>query len=150
MVFGEELHTGGKALESDILSKKIEFFKTLSEHVKIIGDRNMIAGSVQASSTNDVYTVPTNKLYFLFSISIDDRNIGAGNRRSNLAIKGESPLLGVTSISGAIANVNMVFDSPIILREGEVLTLSKNNTNTGHEVNVSILGYEVNKEISIQ
>lgn len=150
MPFGDELHTGGKALESDILAKRIEFFKSLSEHVKIIGDRNVVAGGVQASSSVDIYTVPKNKLYFLFSVSIDDRNIGAGNRRSNLAIKGESPILAVTSISGAIANVNMVFNAPIILKEGEIITLSKNNTNTGHEVNVSILGYEVNKEVSIQ
>lgn len=147
MVLGEELHTGGKALESDILAKRISFFRNLSEHVQLIGNRVVLTGSVQAVAVDDFYTVPQNKLFFMFTAMISERNIGAGNRSSDLRIKGESPLFKILNRADSFQNIFLNLNSPLILKTGEVLRLEKNNTLTGHEVNCHVVGYEINKEV---
>lgn len=150
MVLGEELHTGGKALESDILAKKLNFFKNLAEHVQFIGNRVVVGGSVQGASTIDIYTCPVNTLYFIYTVNITDRNANVGITRSNVRILGETAFMSMQNNSSTIANQTIIFNPPIMLRSGEVIRLDKNNTNTNHEVNVSIMGFETSSEVSIQ
>jgi len=151
MVLGEEVFTGGIPLKSDILAKKISFFKSLQEHVQIIGDRVTVNGSVQASTPDDFYTVPNNRIAFMFSISLEQRNNGSiTSRNFTLTILGGGPFLFRNVRGGGQDNAMIIYNSPIILKSGETLRLAKNNTDTNHEVNIFVLLYEIPSEVSIQ
>lgn len=140
---------GGKALKSDLIQKKLEFFKNLSEHVQLIGSRKILHASVQTSATDEFYTVPQRKLYFLFGIFMADRNT-AGNQRANVSIKGYGTnyLLALVNRDNTVNNINIVYPVPIILKAGEALYLHKSNTYSEHECNATVVGYEVDAEVA--
>jgi len=138
---------GGKALKSDLIQKKLEFFKNLSEHVQLIGVRKIFSTSVQTAQISDFYTVPQRKLYFLFGIFMYDRNT-AGNQSANVSILGSGNLLALVNRDNTFNNINIVYPVPIVLKAGETLRLYKNNTHSGHECNATVVGYEVDAEVA--
>ncbi len=145
---GEALEgIGGKPLESDIIAKRIEFFKALGEHVQIIGDRKVQNASVQTTTTSDFYTVPINKFSFIFAIALNYRNISAGNQRTNVRIKGESPLLSIPLQSGQSETITLPLASPLIMKPTEVLRLDVSASSVNHEASVNVLLYEIDKQI---
>jgi len=148
---GEPLEfDGGKSIESDILSKRLEFFRNLSEHVLIIGNRVVSAACVQAGTTATIYTVPSNKFFFIYSVMMSDTNSNVGNKRLNFRVKGESSIVAMVSVSGSTQNKIFTFPTPIVLKAGEILELNKNDSNTNHEGCAYVTGYEVDQEVLYQ
>ncbi len=148
MVLGEKLFTGGTPLLSDVVAKRISFFKTFSEHIQIIGERIVLAPAVQASSSTEFYTVPADKLAFMYKVSFSQQQSGTGTVRMTLTILGEGKIFEAQMRGVGAENNTMSLFSPLPLFPGQVLELSKNNSLTSHEANASIILYEIPKEVA--
>jgi len=156
MVFGEEFHTGGKALKSDILAKKINFFKTLGDHIQDIGLRIIAQEELTSATTIQLYQVPANRIAYLVLLNLATSNTittGTLVRRSNieLQVPGEDTNLISLHNGPTTSSVTTVtFPNPMKLFTGEILNLQKaTNLTTTLTVGTSIL-YEIDKEISLQ
>lgn len=147
---GEALEgLGGKALKSDILAKRIDFFKTLNEHVQLIGDIVNRAASVSgATQAATIYTVPKNKLFFWHLLAYENKNTGVDqNRDMSVGFDNGAPFFRFAAPPGLSENNMFVLSPMMILKVGQGLALAKNSNSAEHSANCHITGYEINKEI---
>lgn len=156
MVLGEELLTGGKALESDIVGKKLEFFKSLGNHIQDIGVRNVVSISLPSTGTQaNFFTVSENKTVFLTHINIAGHN--------NSVVIGEVTVVFPENIgselrlflmslgpSGGFDTKSVTFADPLKFNSGEALDLQKNVGASTMVVHGQVIFYELDKEISLQ
>jgi len=152
---GEQIEgSGGVALKSDILAKKIEFFKTLGEHIQLIGQRILVNDSIGGTDANTLaYTVPANTLSFVQYIQITSTNLGATLDRDLVVFLGTSSPNGLLRLNvppNDSINYLHNFIPMLIAFSGEPFLLVRNNTNADHVANIRMLIYEIPSEISIQ
>jgi len=155
MVLGDELHTGGKALESNVLSKRLEFFKSLGEHIQSIG-RRIIAQAVifDGGTGSTVYTVPDNVIFWLFYLhySVTHEAVSGASYVCQFtpAAVNQNIIFTIQS-SGSEVHVSnpIIFPIPIKLNPNEAIHMNKTSNVNDTLMRISILGYEVPKEISL-
>lgn len=148
--FGDDIFTGGKALESDILQKRIGFFKTLSEFVQFRGNRSILSGSLQASNSVDLIAVDSNLVYFIFAVSLQQVTAAVGNARAEFLIVNSGTIITQQVVATGVSNGTMNFSPPLAIQGGEILRMTKNNTNTNHVARINVTGYTLDKEISLE
>ena len=150
---GEVIGTGGKAIESNIIEKPLEFIKTLSEFVQLRGDRSITSGASQATTPVIFFTVPDRKMLFIFAVSLHQVASGVGNARGSFQISGKDVMLQQVTPTGAglgngVSNDTLSFSPPFIVRTGETLAVTKNNTNGNHISRANVTGYLLDSEVA--
>jgi len=142
---------GGKALESDILQKKSDFFRNFGEFLQFIGNRQSQGGSVQAGNSDNFFTVPVNSTFYIFQMIHSLTSSQTGSFTTQVFINTTNQtisFLGMRNIGHQ--NVTISYPIPLRINAGESLTINKNNTNTGVIGVCFVVGYIVPKEVSLQ
>jgi len=154
MVLGEEVFTGGTALKSDILAKKIGFFKNLGEHVQLIGERIIVQSGISGTDANTLaYTVPANIISFVPSIQMTSTNTGITTDRDIVVSLGSGSgreLFRLNVPPNDSINYLHTFTPILIACAGDPFFVIRNNTNADHVGHMRMVVYEVPAEISIQ
>jgi hypothetical protein len=153
MVLGNELHTGGKPLESNVIERKLEFFKTFGEHIQTLGERKTVTGNLDSSGTSTtVYTVPDDKNFYLFFLNITGSNVDANNvRKIEVYLDFSDKSFGhMLLIPTSDKTHTMTYPIPIRVDSGQSFILLKSSSDLDLRASCQIWGFEVNREISIQ
>jgi len=145
--------TGGKALESDILQKRIEFFKTRSEHIKDIGTEiTFDKGVTNPTVTATVYTVPANRTAFIYFISHSLSSVASGftsNRSIMYLDTGQKKAFGILSVvDDGHANQDTLYNPMFRLDTGRQIVVHQTNSTVTGSTRAFIYGiaYEIPKE----
>jgi len=151
-VLGEEVFTGGKALETDILQKRLDFLKSLADQVQLIGDRVHLEEAINglALPASTFYTVPNNRIFFMYSLHYSTINFTATTGVQALLrmdTATESSLFFRSILKpNDVQNKVFTFAYPLLLKTGEILEFSFSSGGSW-TARIEIVGYEVNKEI---
>lgn len=152
MVLGEEFSTGGKPLESDILAKRIDFFKTQGEHIRDIGTEIILDNSlVNPNTTVTVYTVSENVIAFVHYLSHSISSVASGftSNRSTIFLGQSLKPISILSVADPeAANSDIIFIPMLRLDVGRQIVLSQTNSTVTGETRAILRGilYEIPKE----
>lgn len=151
MVLGDEIFSGGKALESNIVDKRLEFFKNLSDHIQIIGNRLHLSSAIAglAAPTDTFYTVPQNRNFYIYTMTYGINNATAASPRVFLIIGNTTEtnfIFNSFLLPNEVANYIFPLPIPLLLKENEKLTFEFQSAGSWTAV-LDIVGYEINKEI---